>query len=211
VALILPAKNGGYQKATIALTNHILAEGGDYVAGIPLIYNKQQPIPGMKQLMAPAIDYLYHPTEKLRRVMLSSLSETPDITEEKIIDALQKSTVMIVVNNYRIHILPPKIKNYLASQYEHLWGSVYLYAPKILSGSQSMALKFSGKYRVESSINCFIRIDGKRISPNAIVALSAGIHNSKADSGYRLKLMPDKINHFLNPLYQNDQWEMMSN
>ena len=211
VALILPAKNGAYQEATIALTNHLLAEGGDYVAGIPLIYNKQQPTPGMKQLMMPAIDYLYHPTEKLRQVMLPSLSETPDITQEKIIDALQKSTVKIVVNNYRIHLLPPKIKNYLTSQYEHLWGSVYLYAPEILPNSKSIALKFSGKYRVESSFNYFIKIDGKKISPNAIVVLSAGIHSSKSNSAYRLKLMSDKINHFFKPLYQNDQWEMMSN
>ncbi|MBV8801752.1 MAG: hypothetical protein JO131_02070, partial [Gammaproteobacteria bacterium] len=62
-----------YQKSTVQVTEALLKDGSDYLAGIELIYNKNQPIPGLRHLDVPALFYLYHPTPKLATAMLASL------------------------------------------------------------------------------------------------------------------------------------------
>ena len=47
---LLPELNGQYQKYTLNLSNAILADGGDYVAGEPLLYNKNLSVPGLNIL-----------------------------------------------------------------------------------------------------------------------------------------------------------------
>ncbi len=159
--------NGAYQKANIQVVNSLLQDGSDYVAGIELIYNKTQPIAGMRQLVGPAVDYLYNPTEKLRRAMLASLYEDPTVTSASVVEAMKKSSVKFYVNNYRMMALPDNIKHYLASQYEHFWGSVYLYAPAVSAGRQALTIKFSGNYQIEAKPGSKISLHGKWYTANS--------------------------------------------
>jgi hypothetical protein len=197
--------NGAYQKAHIRTMNNLLQDGSDYVAGIELIYNKTQPIPGMRHLMGPAISYLYHPSDKLRKVMLASLYEDPNATVDTVIAALRQSSVKFYVNNYRMMALPESIKAYLASHYEHWWGSIYLYAPAIPQGKQSFDLKFSGNYRIESNDRGEIRLNGKRLLTQSVLHLNKGKYESKANFAYRLKLMPDEPNSLSHPAFSEDE------
>lgn len=210
---LFPAKmtdmNGNYQKAHLQAINKLLEDGTDYVAGVELIYNKTQPIAGLRHLMGPAIDYLSNPSPKLRSVMLASLYEDPNATTDSVIAALQKSSVKFFVNNYRIMGLPAKLKNYFGSQYEHLWGSVYIYAPQISGGVQSVSLKFSGKYLVESTSIRNIGLNGKHYPKNAIIYLKKGSYQSSASGTYRLKLVPDNIAPLLDPHFQMDNWNKL--
>src|SRR5439155_748643 len=130
----LPELNGHYQKYMLNLTAEILASGGDYVAGVPLFYDKNLPIPGLKHIVLPSQDYLNHPTQALQAVMnLPSLYITP-ATSKDIIASLQKSSVKLYVNNERLQTVPLDIKKYLDTEYQHFWGSIYLYAPQIAAG-----------------------------------------------------------------------------
>lgn len=205
---LMPAKliwlNGDYQKAHIQTINSLLAENGDYVAGIELIYNKTQPIPGMRHLMAPAISYLYSPTDKLRNVMLASLYEDPRATIDNVIQNIQASDVKFYVNNYRMNGLPKKIREYLDSQYEHWWGSIYLYAPYVEKGEQNIMLKFSGNYFLESDLQ--VMINGKEYMPHANVYLNKGQITSRADQEYRLKLVPSVKG---NQDFKEDTWKKL--
>ena len=209
LSLTLPSQNGHYQQSMLYLTNALLQGESNFIAGIPLFYNKNQIIPEMQHLMGPAIDYLYNPSEKLHRVMLlASLNLTP-ITSDEIIQSVMKAKVKLYVNNYRMHGLPPKIRNYLASQYEHYWGSIYIYAPMLSSGQQQIEIKFSGKYQLES--NSDVVIDNKKIVPGTVFQLTAGNHKSIATLPYRLKLVPENMQSFLDLNYQADAWEKMTN
>jgi hypothetical protein len=199
--------SGRYQQSMVLLTQALLQDGGDYLAGIELIYNKNQPIPGLRHLDVPALSYLYKPTEKLAKAMLASLYHTPDISIEKAIHYLESSSVKFYVNNYRIHILPPKIKDYLNANYTHFWGSVYLYAPSVPAGPQTMNIKFAGHYIVEAS--SIVEIDHIKIKPHETVSLTRGIHLSYAKTKYRLKLQENNVSSFLAPDYKQDQWLMM--
>lgn len=197
--------NGAYQKANIDAMNSLLQDGSDYVAGIELIYNKTQPIAGMRHLMGPAVDYLYSPTEELREVMLASLYEDPNATSANIIQALKQSSVKFYVNNYRIEALPPNIKNYLASEYEHFWGSIYLYAPQVDAGQRDINVKFSGNYLVESRFIDHINLDCERHDVHSQIYLQKGTYLSNAKAPYRLKLIPTQLGFTFDPRFQRDE------
>jgi hypothetical protein len=207
LAKTLTTSSGRYQRSMVQLTHALLQEGGDYLAGIELIYNKNQPIPGLRHLDVPALSYLYNPTEKLAKAMLASLYHTPDISIEKAIHYLDNSSVKFYVNNYRIRVLPPKIKAYLTANYAHFWGSIYLYAPSIQPKTKAFYIKFSGKYLAECSSN--IEIDHIKIKPNSTLELTRGIHTSLTKTPYRLKLQEENITSFLKPEDKKDQWLMV--
>jgi hypothetical protein len=210
---LIPAKmvalNGDYQKAHIQTIQALLQEGDDYVAGIELIYNQNQPIAGMRHLMGPAVSYLYAPTPKLKAAMLASLDEDPDATITSVIQALQVSHIKFYVNNYRMHALPKKIKDYLDNHYAHWWGSIYLYAPLIAGGKQSITLQFAGDYLIDSTSQQSIEINGQQYLPNSIIHLQDKKLISNAEQEYRLKLVPASRAPFTYPVFQQDNWEKM--
>lgn len=197
--------DGRYQKANIEALETLLQDGSGYVAGIELLYNKTQPIAGMRHLHGPAIDYLYEPTEKLRPAMLASLYQDPHATGDIVLTHLQQSTVKLYVNNYRMMALPPNIKQYFESNYEHLWGSLYLYAPTINAGKQFVEIKFSGEYKIESPRASSITLDHHRYQNSSVIHIEKGNHASAAPASYRLKLMPAESALF-NKAFQSDEW-----
>jgi hypothetical protein len=195
--------DGNYQKANLAAVNSLLRDGSDYTAGIELIYNKTQPIAGLRHLMGPAIDYLYHPDKKLLPVMTAALYEDPHATPDTIKQALDQSRVKFYVNNYRMNGLPPSIKSYLTQNYQHLWGSIYSYAPIVPAGINVFPLKFTGDYIVEST-SPTIMINGKNYRNGEHVQLGNSRLRTRAAQSFRLKLVDTSL--FLDPAYQEDEW-----
>lgn len=197
--------DGDYQKAQIHAVESLLTPKTDYVAGIELVYNRNQPIAGMRHLMGPAIAYLYHPTNKLKAVMLDSLYEDPQATSSSVIQALDHSSVKFYVNNYRINALPPSIKAYLQSHYAHWWGSIYFYAPQITNGHQLSTIQFTGSYQLDAPRP--VAINDRIIRPGEAIYLSKGTIASSSDAVFRLRLIPDVNESDLNPHFQEDEWE----
>lgn len=187
--LTLQNHNGDYQKANLMAMMNLLDKNDDYLAGIELFYDKNQPIPGMRHLMGPAIAYLYQPTKKLRAVMLDSLYEDPTATPEKIIHNLDTSNVKLYVNNYRLAFLPPSLLTYLQNNFQHYWGSIYLYAPSISAGTHQMALKFTGKYRIESNQH-EISINHKMYNDSDIIYLTKGSLLTQSKQDFKLQYIP---------------------
>lgn len=204
-SLTFSEKAGNYQKYNLTLAESLLKQGGNYLAGIELFYDKNQPVVDLRHLDGVAINYLYAPTEKLRSTMLSSLYRTPDATIDNAIKHLKQSDVKFYVNNYRIHALPPKIRNYLDHEYEHFWGSIYLYAPLFSPHQKIISLKFSGKYQLESANS--ISINGQELKPNSIMSLKQGLQQCVASQGFRLKLIPEDTPIKLDESYKQDQWQ----
>jgi len=197
--------HGDYQQAHINVINTLLQDGSDYVAGIELIYNKTQPIAGMRQLVGPAIDYLSSSSAELRPFMLASLYQDPNATSASVIAELKNADIKFYVNTYRIAALPANIRNYLQSQYEHFWGSIYLYAPGIAMGTNKVTLKFSGRYMIESPAMTQVIFNGKSYATKTILYIKKGTYLSSANHDYRLKLMPEEIKPLLNQNFQHEQ------
>lgn len=205
---ILPQIDSRYQKYMMVLMHHLLNDGSDYFAGEPLLFNKEQPIVGLKHIAKPTLDYLLQPSEKLQKIMKLSCLYFSPITIESSLAALKKARIKLYVNNFELNSLPLPIKNYLSSQYEHYWGSIYLYAPEIEPGHVSTLIKFSGRYQVEGDLHARINLDGKTIALNSQIYLSEGFHTSDSKTKYRFKFLPDHMENLLDQRYQNDEWKM---
>ncbi|MDR3478829.1 MAG: hypothetical protein P4M14_12465 [Gammaproteobacteria bacterium] len=203
----LDEMNGHYQKYMMNLANTLLQGGGDYLAGEMLFYNRDQPVNGLKHIGVASLEYLYQPKASSREFMqLDSLYSSADNVDQ-IIASLKDARIKFFVNNNRFIQLPPKIKDYLLSEYQHFWGSIYLYAPVVKATEDSVFVKFDGRYKLESKKA--VVLDGKPVSPNAFIELSVGNHTSRALYRYRLRFIPQNVAHPLNPSYQKDDWQRL--
>src|SRR3990167_3255125 len=199
--------NGHYQQSMIMLTNNLLTKEDNYFAGTPLLYNKDQAIPGLKNLIGPAISYLYTPKKNLLPIMIPSLYLTPR-TAEEVIHYLKNTSVKLYVNNYRIVMLPSTIRHYLMTEFAPFWGSIYIYAPFINKERLTFLLKFAGTYEIQSDPSAIIYIDNQKVSLNTTIQLRKGVHYSRTNQDYRLKLIPEHSLK-LNPADKNDDWYRM--
>lgn len=182
--------NGRYQFAMVRLSSEILADNGDYFAGTPILYDKTQSIAGLKNLIGPAVAYLYHPTKEIVPLLLPSLN-IDQRTPQQIISDLTINPVKLYVNNYRIIELPRSIRRFLAAQYLPYWGSIYIYAPQISEIQHTFSVKYAGKYQVIIPMITRIKIDNHVINPNAIITLTTRTHTTKSSMPYRLKFVPN--------------------
>ncbi|CDZ76732.1 hypothetical protein BN59_01007 [Legionella massiliensis] len=207
VATLLPSMDGRYQRSMVYLVQDLLATGGTYIAGVPLLHDIKQPVPGLEHIVGSSASYLEHPTKELATLMqLKSLYFSPD-TMPEIIESIKKAPIKLYVDNNRFHLLPQQIHDYLATQYQHFWGSIFLYAPLVKAGEQSLDLKFAGDYQVEAEKGAEIDIDHQRVTAGSIISLKQQSHVSKANSDFRLRLIPPSLKQPLEPQFKDNAWQ----
>ncbi len=208
----LGSSNGHYQKSMIYLMDNLLNKGDSYVAGVPLLLDVEQPVPGLVHIVAPAVDYLFHPSNKLYPVVtLSSLYLVP-VTTQQIIESIKNAPIKLYVDNDRFHSLPPEIHQYLATQYQHFWGSIFLYAPQVAAGNQNLKIKFDGNYKVHTKKNSVISIDNQKIKPDEMIHLVSRSYLSNASEAYRLEFISEQVkSNLLEPKYKDNNWQRMLN
>jgi hypothetical protein len=208
--------DGHYQQTMIGLTNNLTGDDGGYLGGVPFLYNQDQLISSLTNIIGPVVDYLNAPNQKLASLLLPSLYLSPT-TIAKVLADFNRLPVKVVVANYRTNILPLPIQIYLFSHYQHYYGSVYLYAPIVFPGQHSINLKFSALYRLtvlpnakdRFSIPNYMVLDNKKIAVNQLIKLARGVHHVLVMQCMRLVLVPPSSAEKLNPKYQQDNWPYM--
>jgi hypothetical protein len=209
ISAYLEYQYNGYQRSNILMVSQLLNEGGGYFAGTPLLYQEDQAIPGLKNLIGPSVDYLNHHNENVLPILIASLYLTPR-TSQQILQDLYKQPVKLYVNNNRIEALPKTIQAYLQSQYQHFWGSIYLYAPTVLQNQQRFVIKFDGLYRVATDPKHNVVIDHKIIKNNAVIKLSKGMHKNDSHLIFRLQYQPDYSKLNLNAKYRDYSFDKLA-
>lgn len=199
--------NGSYQKANLQIAQALLQKEDNYIAGVDYFYHQPQNVPGLKHLMGPAIEYLYHPSKQLRRVMLPSLDEDPNVSIDVVQEILRRTPVKYYINNYRMMALPPRLRNFLTTYYDHYWGSIYIYAPRVKAGKNYINLKFSGYYQIITEKNSHVKIDDK-IFEAGVYYFTQGNYCSDANHSYRLKYVP-LMKLPLSKHFFHDDWQYM--
>ena len=179
--------NGDYQRQNVQIADSLLQDGGSYIAGTLVFADKDLSLDGFKDLIGPALSFARSGDKTLLPALLASLKITPK-TSAQMLDDLQNSNLKVIINNPRINALPVPVLTYLRTNYQHYWGSIYLYAPTVAAGKQLFQIKFAGVYTVEG--NHSVTIDRVTFIPNAIVNLQEGEHTSQAKEDYRLRLKP---------------------
>lgn len=203
----LPYYNGRYQKSMIHLMSKLLNDGEAYVAGVPLLLDVEQPVPGLKHLISQGIEYMHHPSKALYSNLTFDSMYLAPATAPEVIESIKATPVKLYVDNKRLHLLPKKLWAYLDTEYQHFWGSIYLYAPKIQAGRHLIQVKFPGDYKVDAKMAIYI--DNKKVAPHSIIALKNQRYLSDAHATYRLVLSPQHLNHLLDPQDKKNKWNDM--
>ncbi len=192
---------GDYQQKNIQIANALLAEGGEYVAGTPIFYFRDQAVTGLKNLIGPQLEYINQPSTRLTPILIASLYLTP-VTKTAILRDLKAASIKLYIRNNRIDSLPSDITDYLHLQYEQFSGSVYLYAPVVTAQLNQFQIKFAGNYLIKTDASNRIDIDGNPHHGNDKIYLTVGNHLTQSKINYRLKFIPQNPNVYAAPLYQ---------
>jgi hypothetical protein len=206
LSYLVAGNDNQYQRANLVVMEQLLKGEDNFIAGTPLIFNKAAIIPGLIHLTAPQLNYLYAPLADKSKYMLAALYTAPTNPTE-ILQRLQAAPIKCYINNNRIAALPAPIKDFLAREYQHFWGSIYLYAPTLYPGQQVINLKFDGQYKIEATDQ--ITLDGKTYQPAATVHLQKGEHSSLATAPYRLQLQARVAQQYLIERFHQDNFHQM--
>lgn len=198
--------SGRYQQQMIGLVENLLGPNDNYLAGLPYFYQKDQPIDGLKNLIGPELDYIYQAKPALKPLLLDSLYLTAT-DQQHILDELKQQPVKVIMNNYRLHYLPEKLRDYIDENYTRLNGSVYIYAPLIHAAQREFNLPFAGEYKLQST-DKNIQIDGKQARAGSSVRLAKGQHRFYASHDVQLIPVIKQSLAGLQP-QQNDKWLSM--
>jgi hypothetical protein len=208
--LIIPKRviiNGHFQAYMMQMANELLEPSDTYLAGNFLLLQKKQGVSGIRHLDKTVILYVLKQYPNLYPIMkLKSLYYAPT-TLSKIIADIQKNPVKLYIDNNRFHYISKRIQPFLRQQYQHFWGSIFLYAPSIDAGKQDIDIKFPGLYRIQSSTP--IQLNGQEYAANSTIQLHKSHYQSNAPSRYRLALVPQHLKTPLVPQWKKNDWQLV--
>ncbi len=180
---------GSYQRSILITLDQLLADSGDYVAGVPYLYYKDQPVSGLKNLVAPQIDYLWKPKTTNPSILRETFYLAP-VTSEQVLAEFHDKNIKVIVDNKLMLRLPREIKAYLRKNYTQYYGSIYIYAPTISHEQNAFDLKFTGKYTVNAGKSKSVVINGVNASNGSVIKLAKGKNTIATDADVRLILSP---------------------
>lgn len=169
-------RDNGHQRQAVELAEHVLAPDEMYIAGVDMVYGRKQPVTILRWIDYPKMQMLH---------------QMPPAALASMIDTLRHSRLKVAIDNYRLAGLPAALRDYLAAETTPLWGNVRIYAPMVGAGDTTILLKFAGRYEVQAPPDGIVNIDGRTVSPGAVVGISAGPHKSLSAHAFRLKLLPE--------------------
>lgn len=179
------ARDNTFQRETIRLADALLGRGETYLAGVNLLFDREQAVPELAWLDLRRSTELSHAgPERLRAI-------TAD---------LDSSHTKLYVHNYRLDALPRALRAQLDSGFSHLWGNVFVYAPSIDGTQDSVNIKFAGRYVVRHSSEMVV-VGDRSLQPADTVTLTRGWHRTRADASFRLVLAPP-LPYRLNPRFK---------
>jgi hypothetical protein len=177
---VVLARDASYQRYNIELVARMLKRHDTYLAGIEMVYTREQSPSSLAWLDKPRLDALH-------KMPVTSLTADLELHPPK-----------LVIGNYRIDSLPALVRRALRTDYDHFWGSVWLYAP-IVQSSQ-FAIAYSGDYSLVAEGP--VQIDHQLIQPGQFIHLGAGPHVAST-TGFRLRLASSrKVVDSLDPKYR---------
>ncbi len=180
-------RDNGFQRQMVELAEATLSEDDTYLAGVAMLWNREQ--------AHTALGWL----DRLQLARLEALSDA-DLT--RLIAELRESPPKAILDNYRIHQLPHRLRLALVGLYELRWGNLLLYSPVVDPEAASFRIAYSGEYEVLSEGPSVGTLDGREIALGEIVRLEAGRHHHSGPDRIRLRLRTPELDPLLDPRYR---------
>ncbi|HET7707784.1 MAG TPA: hypothetical protein VFM36_16985, partial [Thermoanaerobaculia bacterium] len=181
---VLLRHDSGYQRYNVMLASALLERDDTYLAFNDILHDREQTMSRLARLDAIGLH------------MLSA--EGPD-SHAQIVRALDLDPPKLIIGTSRMTHLPPLLQAYIAQTYERLSGSIWLYAPLVQSGQQSVHVRFPGRYRVELSRGGTTSINGQAVPNGAMLELPSTRLDIAAPSALRLRFLPNGLEELVDP------------
>jgi hypothetical protein len=162
-------RDSALQKRNAQIAECILQPSDRYLAGVDILFRNRQSVDELLWIDRNVLRGLYNLSPAATTELIRRIHATP---------------TKLFLYNYRMALLPPPLRLYLQTQFEHLWGNIFIYAPRIAPGV--FDLKFDGLYVVETPI----AIDGRIVTSRTAIRLTRGVHRYDGTRVARLKLQP---------------------
>jgi hypothetical protein len=166
---IVLARDSSHQRYTVELAERLLKKNDTYLAGVSMIHTREQSPRALAWLDKSNLDAVRHTPTKI------------------LIEDLHRAPPKLIINNYRIDALPVPLRKAIRADYDHLWASIWFYAPTIRD--EHFHIAYTGHYRL--GLEDAIQIDNQLVQPGSSIHLKAGPHETNA-VGYKLRLIPHK-------------------
>jgi hypothetical protein len=165
-------RDSAYQRHVVRLAEAVVEPGEPYLAGLQLLDGRQHVPERLSWLDSPA------------RAQLARADAAALVRE------LEARPPKAVVWNYRLEALPRPAAAWLAARYVRLSADVLVVAPSVPAGATSVDVPHDGRYAVDAPSP--VDIDGSTHAPGSRVQLTAGAHDVRCASAFRLQLFPEE-------------------
>lgn len=183
---VLLRHDSDYQRYNVTLASALLERDDTYLAFNDILHDREQTLGRLARLDAIGLH------------MLST--EGPD-SHARIVRALDREPPKLIIGTSRMAHLPPLLQAYIAQSYERLSGSIWLYAPLVQSGQQSVDVRFPGRYRVELNGGATTSINGRPVPDGAMLELPRARLVIEAPSALRLRFLPEGLEELVDPRF----------
>jgi hypothetical protein len=166
VPVVLERSSVG-QRRVVEAAEAFLRPGDTYLAGTELLWRHAH-MAHLSWLDKPHV-------EDLRR--------DPELALRELRDAPPR----LVIENYRVQVLPPGLLEELRQSFLPVGGNLWTYSPLLKDGASATRYAHGGLYRVNAQPGGRVSVDGGPwLGPDARVELAAGVHQVDAVGGARL-------------------------
>ena len=177
-------RDSAEQRWTVEFSRAILGSSDRYFAGVDMVWDREQE----------PFEWRWLDAVRAKQLGAKSPSELLAIGLK-----MRRAPIKLVIGSYRTAALPLPLYNLLDADFQHLWGNVAIYSPRLRPGP--FALKFSGSYRLQSPSRTPVFIDGQAMAPGSTVTLGAGPHALTSNAPIRLQLMPAEWLSYADPRF----------
>ncbi|MFN2443261.1 MAG: hypothetical protein ABR517_11315 [Thermoanaerobaculia bacterium] len=167
---IVLRRDSSVQRRTVLLARQMLEVDHQYLAGVDMVWDRDQPSRDLAWLDLP-------------RLLRFSAAEPSEV--RRILNDLRAAPVALIIVNHRLSRLPAPLVSYLRQNFTHWSDCVFVFAPRVKPGVFELPLE--GEYTNESSAAG--EIDGKPIEPGEGRHLAKGRHVA-AGGEFTLRLNP---------------------
>jgi hypothetical protein len=179
-----------YQRHMVEITSALLRPDEKYLAGVDLVYDRQQTSAPLRRM------------SHQRRLQLSH-ADRAEIFE--LVTELRKDPPKVLIRSERYRAFPSAVRRFLEANYADFWGGIRIYAPGFQALSHDLTLAYPGVYRASTADGSNVMVNGRWMSPGTTMSLPRGLVQIRASSAGRLTLTAPEVTSRLNRRFRKSR------
>lgn len=173
---VVLARDSSAQRTHVELAERLIAPDETYLAGLAMVNTREH------------VDH-----ERLGWLDRRHLRALEGVDPAAIIGVLERSSLRLLISNYRLAGLPRPVLELLGRDYVRVHGNLFLYGPRFAQGATTCPVRLPGVYRPRSVDGSPIELAGARVADGERIEVLAGPHPCRATAEFRLMPVVDGV------------------